>query len=225
MESDILGRLVSEGVALNGLIIPGRSVERALSRYTFNLIIENGEDETFKVLLGGSATAIRYCGREILLATQHQVSNIDLDRVAMLTDSGSHAITSAGMRAYKPSPDTDAHDIVAFDFTEPCKTRHELRKRFFNLSDIQPDVPIDKIGAILLSGYPFSDQTYDIEENNHLGLSRRNISCTPHSQPSDNALFAVTPHRTLKFNPDGMSGGSAFSIIMTPNGYRAYFSD
>ena len=224
MVGDVLGRLISDGVALNGLVIPGRSVERALSRYTFNLIVENGECETYKILLAGSATAVRYAGREILLTTQHQVAKVDLSRVAMLTDTGSHAITSGGVRAYKPNPDTDAHDIVAFDFSEPCRARHELKRRFFNLIENPPDVPSERIGAFLLSGYPFDDQKYDIEENNHLGLTRRNVACVLHSQPSDDALLIVKAQRLLEIDPDGMSGGSAFSIILTSEGPKAYLS-
>lgn len=223
MEDGILGQFLADGIKFNDLIIPGRLVESALSRHVFNLIVNNKYDD-FKCYLAGSATAIRYAGREVLLATQHQISDVELSRVGMLTDSGSHIITSGGARGYNSRSDTDAHDIIAFDFTEPCKARPELKRRFFALRDVPPDVPNTHVAAVLLSGCPFSDQVYEIHENNHLGLARRNFVCRPHSQPSDDALLSVQALRPLEINPDGMSGGSAFTILLENEKPKAYFS-
>ena len=97
----------------------------------------------------------------------------------MLTDSGSHVITSGARRGYSPHPDSDVHDIVAFDFTEPCKDRPELRNRFFDLRAAPPDVFKVQVLAMLLAGYPTADQEYEIHENNHLGIVRRHVVCLP----------------------------------------------
>jgi hypothetical protein len=219
----ILGQFVNHGVDVNGVIVPGRLIEDLLSRHTFNLIVNN-DDEVFKISLVGSATAVRYRNREILLATQHQLRGIDESQVAMLTDSGSHIITSGGLRRYPPRSDTDANDIVAFDFTEPCMDRPELKKRFFALNERPPDVLNTHVIALLLSGFPSNDQTYEIHENNHLGLARRNIVCLPHSQPSDRALLIVQAVRPIDKHPDGMSGGSAFVIQLEGGRPHAYFA-
>jgi hypothetical protein len=144
----------------------------------------------------------------------------------MLTDSGSHIITSGGYRGFPPHPQTDAHDIVAFDFTEPCKDRPELKKHFFDLSRVPPEVVVADadVIAMLLSGYPAEEQNYDIYETNHLGLTRRQVVCQPHSQPSDNALLTVRVVRPLAKHPDGMSGGSAFVIRLEHGRPHAYFA-
>jgi hypothetical protein len=128
----VLERFAKLSVNVNGLIIPGRLVG-TLARHVVNLVVNN-YDETFKVSLVGSATAVRCRDREIMLVTQHQLQGIDESQVAMLTDSGSHIITSGGRRGYHPHPESDIHDIVAFDFTEPCKEWPELKSRFFNLT-------------------------------------------------------------------------------------------
>ena len=47
------------GLSVDVKLIPGRSIERVLARHAFNLIIAN-DDESFKVSLVGSATAVRY---------------------------------------------------------------------------------------------------------------------------------------------------------------------
>lgn len=93
----LLDQFLNLGVDVNGLIIPGRSIETVLSRHAFNLVVNN-DDDVFKVSLVGSGTAIRYRGHELLLATQHQLRGVDVSQVAMLTDNGSHIITSGGLR-------------------------------------------------------------------------------------------------------------------------------
>jgi hypothetical protein len=219
----ISDRIAGLGVNINGLIVPGRSIEGVLARHAFNLVVNN-HDETFKVSLIGSATAVRWCGREILLTTQHQLRGIEPSQVAMLTDTGSHVVTSGGYRVYPPHPETDANDIVAFDFGEPCKDWPELRKHFFDLSKVPPEVSGSDVIAMLLSGCPAEDQTYDIHENNHLGLIRRNVVCQPHLQPSDDALLTLRVLRPLEKHPDGMSGGSAFVIRLEHGKPHAYFA-
>lgn len=89
---------------------------------------------------------------------------------------------------------------------------------------VPPDAANIDILAILLSGYPSSDQLYEIHENNHLGLARRNVVCRPHSQPSDESLLEVQAERPLDKHPDGMSGGPAFVIQLESGRPRAYFA-
>jgi hypothetical protein len=219
----VFDQLAGHGVDVNGLIIPGRAIEGVLARHAFNLVVNNN-DEQFKVSLIGSATAVRRGGREVLLTTQHQLRSVEPSLVAMLTDSGSHVITSGGYRGFPPHPETDAHDIVAFDFSNPCKDRPELKKRFFELSRVPPEVLDSNVIALLLSGYPADDQIYDVHENNHLGLTRRNVVCQPHSQPNDDALLTLQVVRPLENHPDGMSGGSAFVIRLEHGKPHAYFA-
>jgi hypothetical protein len=69
----IFDQFAGRGVDVNGLIVPGRAIEGVLARHAFNLVVNNN-DETFKVSLIGSATAVRRGGREILLSTHHQLA-------------------------------------------------------------------------------------------------------------------------------------------------------
>ena len=219
----IIERFAAHSVCVNGLIVPGRSIESYLARYSLNLIVNN-PDEIFKVLLVGSATPVLHRGRYILLTTQHQLNGVDPRQIAMLTDSGSHIITSGGLRLYSTRSDTDAYDIVAFDFTEPCNDRPELRRRFFLLRGWPPEVRPEDVQAVLLTGYPAADQNYDIFDNNHLGLVRRNVVCKHDSQPSDSCIFTVKALRPLGKSPNGMSGGSAFVIQLEVDQFNAYLS-
>lgn len=220
----VLSHFVEQGVDVNGLVVPGRSVEAVLARHALNLVVNNEGDEVFKVFLRGSASAVRYKGREILLTTQHQLKGIDKKQVAMLTDNGSHIITSSGLRSYTPRPDTDAFDLIAFDFSAPCAARPELKKHFFDLQGAPRECPGSRVLGMLLAGYPFAMQLYDLEDRNHLGLIRRHVTCVPHSQPSDEATLIVKTVQPLDIDPDGMSGGPAFIIQYDADGPRAYFA-
>lgn len=223
LEGTILGGLAHLGVRINGLVIPGRSIESVLERHAFNLVVNN-DHETFKVSLAGSATALRYRGREFLLATRHQLRTHDLSQVAMLSDAGSHIVTSGGARWYESKPDSDAHDIVAFDFTEPCQAHPEFRRRFFDLGDLPSQTLNVDIVGFLLTGYPSDGQAYELEEKNHLGLARLKVICTLEPPPSDPALIRLKVLRGFPNHPDGMSGGSAFAIQTRNDEFQAFFA-
>ena len=207
-----LDGLVQTSATLNGLAIPGRSLETALARHAFNLFV-NHADGTYKVLLRGSGTAIEYKGRRLLLCTQHQLDGIDRQNVGMLADDGSILVTSGGMRHYHPSTETDAYDLVAFDFTEATAYYPLFKKRFFPLHRIPPYVPFNDVVGFNLTGFPFADQNYDVGETNHIGIGRRQVLCTLDPEvPADDVLLRLKPREPLDFDPDGMSGGSAFVI-------------
>ncbi|MER9596123.1 hypothetical protein [Mesorhizobium sp. M0244] len=210
-------------VRLNGLVVPGRSIERTLAAYSFNLVVYNNH-EMYKVSLVGSATAVHFNGRYILLCSNHQLRDVDPQQVAMLKDDGGLLVTSGGYRTYHVRSDTDANDIAAFDFTEPVAAHPDLKRRFFDLTELPPDTPVTNVMAMLLTGYPSARQTYDLEERNHLGLARLNVACVPDGQPKDDALIRVRATEPLSVDPDGMSGGSAFVIQMVGTDLRAYFA-
>jgi hypothetical protein len=218
-----LGNFAALSVNVNGLIVPGRSVETVLARHALNLVLHN-DHETFKVRLVGSATAVRFNGRYILLCTNHQIQGLDPEKVSMLKDDGSVLVTSSGMRSYPMSAETDAYDIAAFDFTEPVNDHPDLKKRFFDLEQVPPDALNVDVIAVLLAGYPAQDQNYDLAENNHLGLRRRHVVCLLHGQPSDEVMLTVRAETLLQDEPDGMSGGSAFVIQLLNGEPHAYFA-
>ena len=210
-ERTLLAQLAALSVNVNGLIIPAGFVQKTLGRHAFNLVVHN-DHLTFKLSLVGSATAVRFKNRFILLCTYHQLKGVDPERVSMMKDDGSFLVTSGGFRSYTVSDDTDAFDLVAFDFSDPVVEHPELKKRFFDLVDVPPDTPTVNILAFLLTGFPSAKQTYELEDKNHLGLAKLNIVCLPDGQPNDPALLRVKAETPLKIDPDGLSGGSAFVV-------------
>ena len=82
----------------------------------------------------------------------------------------------------------------------------------------------DKVIAIIVSGFPFCDQKYELEEKNHIGLGKRIITCLLDGQSSDDAMLRLKPVELLNFHPDGMSGGSAFVVHMVGQELKAHFA-
>lgn len=221
----IIDHFAKLSVNVNGLIVPGISVENVLARHAINLVVYNEGDEKLKVWLPGSATAVRYRGLNLLLVTQHQLKGFDASQVSMMTDDGHRVVTSTGMRCYPQSQKTDANEIVAFNFTEPVAAVPELAPRFFNLTERPTDIFSDLTLAMLLVGFPSDVQDYDLYDNNRLGFRRFHVACMPHEdQPSDDALLRVKPTQPLQIDPNGMSGGTAFAVQYTESGPRAYFA-
>lgn len=217
----LLEQLINTSARLNGVYIPGRSIEAALARHTLNVFVTT-DDELYSVQLRGSATAIRFNGLYLLLCTQHQLNGVAGQRVAMWTD-GNLLLTSGGMRHFTLSPQTDANDLVVFNFSEPVAAYPELRSRFFNLSRRRP---LDnQVVGVMLVGCPTDDQSYDVYESSHIGLARRTVVCTPDPVlPLDRATLGVIPREPMSVDPDGMSGGTAYLVHLGDDGFEVDFA-
>ena len=111
-------------INVSGLIVPGRNIARLLlvTLFSSSFILRRH----VQGITSRTATAIRSRGREFLVGTQHQVSGADAFKVAMLNDAGSHLITSGDFGATMRTT-RQMHATYAFNFTEPCKDRAELR--------------------------------------------------------------------------------------------------
>jgi hypothetical protein len=222
MDGTIISQFAALTANVNGVTIPGRALEGRLARHAFNLAAYN-DDPIYRVSLAGSATAIRFRGRSLLLCTNHQLRGFDLEQVAMLTDNGG-LVTSGGYVSYTINDSADASDLAAFDFTEPVAAHPELAARFFDLRAIPPPTNLEDIVCFLLTGFPSKGQRYELEESNHLGLARLCVPCLPDSLSADPALCKVRAASPMAINPDGMSGGSAFVICREGARFSAYFS-
>ena len=219
----LAGSLIKHSVRFNGLFIPPRSLESTLGRYV-EALMANNEDEIYRVSLCGSAIPLRFRGRYLLVCTHHQVAQRELEAISLLTRDGALSITSGGARHFIDRKDSDRYDLMAFDFTEPCAELPYLRERFFDFREPPPSMMSDSVVAVVVSGFPFRDQKYELEEKNHIGLAKRIVTCLLDGQPSDDAMLRLKTVEALDFHPDGMSGGSAFVIHMVGKEFQAHFA-
>ncbi|TAX50375.1 hypothetical protein ELH99_09490 [Rhizobium leguminosarum] len=215
--------LLASSIDLNGLSHPARVIDSVLAKYVDILTLYN-DDPIYKVSIRGSATPLRYKNRFFLACCLHQLDGRDFTEVAMLKSDGSELVTSGGVRNFISRTESDYSDLVIFDFTEPCLEHVELQRRFFHFREIPPDAPNTETIFVQVNGYPSSAQDYELEDKNHLGLRRRKVFCSLDGQSSDHALLRLKTHSTLDFDPDGMSGGSAFTVQHIAGKPTAFFA-
>lgn len=218
-------RFLELAAKVGSVIVPGASLERYLSSFSQPLFVWT-HDEDFPVSIRGSATLVAYKDRYYAISTMHQLAGIDYEDVCLMTE-GSNTITSGGSRCFtNPSgaTETDAYDIVAFDFTEPVHEGALSPHEFFSFDEVPPDCPNTEILVWLLSGYPSADQDYDLYEARRLETIKRVLFGKPSHQSNDEGLLAGKFHKPLDFPPDGMSGGPVFTVQVDPSGrVEAYF--
>lgn len=220
---NILERIAGTGVFLNGLLIPASTVATTLSRYVDNLAVWN-DHQTYKVSLVGSAVPIRFSGRYFLLCTNHQLRGCRLENVSLLGRDGQNLVTSSGVRHFNDESNPHYRDLAAFDFTEACEAQPHFKERFFDLREVPPTARNTDIIVAVVAGFPSADQKYELEEKNHIGKFKRIVLCQPDPATYDPALLCLRTSEPLGFDPDGMSGGSAFVVQVVHGEFRAYFA-
>ncbi|MDX0218761.1 hypothetical protein GOC40_12230 [Sinorhizobium meliloti] len=209
---------------VNGIMVSPSSISSILAKYATNLAVFN-EHPTYPLSLCGSATPIHFEGRFFLACCSHQLRGRNYEHVGLLTDDGSYLVTSAGVRHFIRETDSDYSDLVVFDFTDPCIEHADLRKRFFDFREIPPDAPNTDTLFLQVTGFPTSTQGYDVnEEARHLALRRHKVICELDSNSSDDALLKLKTAGALSFDPDGMSGGSAFTVQWVHGRAKAYLA-
>lgn len=228
----MIENILKHSVRLNGLLIPGRSIEGILSKYAHPLVIWN-HNETYPCGLIGSSTGIYYQNRYLLLCTRHQLKVLDgrsYEDVGLLDKDGGSFCSGAGIRHYQEGVNEfELHDLTVFDFTKPCSERTQMKERFFNINGPPPNIPSDQIIALIVYGYPSEKQKYDLnEETKHLGFKKESAVCllAPHNDQSkeDPTTLKIDALEALKFDPDGMSGGAAFVIQLFGTNAQAYLA-
>ncbi|UWQ84745.1 hypothetical protein [Leisingera caerulea] len=221
----LIQEMLNQSVRFGGIYLPSRSLQTALGNYCTNLCVWTHYDEC-KVQLLGTAIPVFYRNRYLLVCTGHQLRNVDAEDVCLLYPDGSISVTSSGVRGFNPTAarDSDACDIAAFDFTEAVNDHQTLREGFLSFSMVPPNVRSNEVVALITAGYPSSEQVYDLSDNNHLGLVKRNLTAQLDGKPADDALVRARFVKKLDFNPDGMSGAPVFVVQIEGGQLSAYLA-
>ncbi len=220
---NILNQMVGTSASFNGLLIPAGSLASVLSRYVDNLFVWN-DHQTYKLSLVGSAVPVKFSDRYFLLCTNHQLRGSRPEHVSLLGRDGQNLVTSAGMRHFNDESNPLYLDLAAFEFTEPCEAHPDLKERFLDLRDVPPAARNVDIIFAVVAGFPSQDQKYELEEKNYIGKFKRTVVCLPDPSSYDPALLCLRTDKPLDFDPDGMSGGSAFVVLEVDGEFRAYFA-
>ena len=223
MQGDpLIERVIGRAVRLNGLLIPAEGVDTALARYVQQLCVHFDVKE-WPFSLAGSTTLIAYRSRFFAVCCRHQLKGHDLQKACLIVNGGADVITSGGHSMFPEANATDFHDLMAFDFTEPCAAGALNPSLFFHFSQLPPDHLVEDVVCIVCAGYPTSAQRYEVDEG-RLGSARCRVLCKPGPDSQDPALKRALVSTPLSFDPDGMSGGSAFVCLDDGGRFEAYFA-
>ncbi len=223
----LLNAQLDLAVKLGNVLVPARSLQSVLGQYCQHLFVWT-HDDTFKIQITGSSIPLLFKGRYFVLCSKHQLEGVNPQDVCIMFPDGSIAVTCSGYREFKAqttSEGTDAYDIVAFEFTDPCDEHTHLKSLFFDFTQVPPDVPSDHVLALVVVGYASADQDYNVEHENHLGSVKRNITASLEGQPDDSCLFRAKYIVPLDVDPDGLSGSPVFVVQKSEeNGQIGYLA-
>lgn len=216
----IFDRFTEDFVQHQNLLIPTRSMDGLIAQSCANLAIITGMSE-FPIYIPGSATLIKYRGRYFMVCTRHQLGNTDekeFEFVGLpISDLGEEGVfvTSSGAKWTKSQiHETDYHDLVGFDFTETCEAHPRLKSRFFEISSQHPNFREDWVVGVIAYGFPTKIVNYDYEAR-RINSGRLRVACKfSASQDVDPAVHALELLEPLDIDPDGMSGGPTFFVVM-----------
>jgi len=190
-------------------------IEDHLTQYCTSLGVWTGID-AFPIYVPGSATLLKYKLRYFMICTRHQLKDTpDFQDVCLLTphaDGGTKCITSGGARWFDQINEADHHQIVVFDFTEPCQDLPELKPLFFDFRQQHPDTLAESIVTFITYGYLTSHANVDYDSGKIEQVKGRVLSRFA-APGADDSLHIIEPIRPLDFDPDGMSGGPTFCVV------------
>lgn len=212
-------------VLVNGVNVALQNVQGVLSQYTICVVAVN-DDPTFPVSLCGSGTLLRYGERFYMVCCYHQVKDVDLRRIGIFASDEAIVITASGVRQFARRNLSEADDIIAFDFTESIKGTPSLQSHFFNFGAIPPDAPNTHTAFLQVCGFSFEHQEYDLAaEESRLGLVKVKVIYHLERPSNDHSVLVLKPAEgPLNFNPNGLSGGSAFSVQFVNDQATAFYA-
>lgn len=218
----LIERMDSRAIRLNGLLLPVEGADMALARYVQQLCV-HFEFKEWPFALAGSTSLIAYKSRFFAVCCRHQLRGHELQKACLIVNGGADVITSGGHSMFPTANETDFHDLMVFDFTKPCAAGVLDTGLFFRFSELPPDHLVEDVVCIVCAGYPTSEQRYEVDEG-RLGSARCRVICKPGPDSQDAALKKALVSTPLNFDPDGMSGGSAFVCVDRGGQFEAYFA-
>lgn len=223
--SSILQRKAAKSVIVNDIAIPTSSLISRLHVFGHNLAYYTKLKE-YEIQLIGSATGVEYGGRHFIISTKHQVKGIPYADVGIILPEKPAHISSAGCSVFssKEKNESDLDDLIVFDYEDQCRQNPGLVRRFFKLNKHVVLVDSDNIIIYIAYGCPFSDQNYDIYENNRIDMTIRPMICEAETNGSDISVGTCRTHTEMKFDPNGLSGGPVFAVTLTDAGFALKFA-
>lgn len=214
---EILRERRSLSVNVQGLLIPSSALQSRLNGFCHNLARYTGiKDYPLQFL--GSAIGLSLGVRRLLVCTSHQVKDGVGSDVGVIVHDQSLLVSSSGFTKYSFSAgaqDDDSRDLCLLSFDDACNAHPVLSRKFFALREFDILSDEDSVLVFLAYGCPFQDQSYLTLRDDHIGTAVRSMTCEPYDEISDKSLGACKLTLPMDFNPNGLSGGPVFAVVLT----------
>lgn len=212
-------------VSINGIEVSIDNLQDVLSRHAVGVVIVN-DDDVYRVSIRGSGTLLRYGSRYFMVCCYHQVRDVDFDQVGFFPFEEAIVLTSGGAKYFDETGGSDFHDLLIFDYTDPVAANPKIAPLFFNFQAFPPNAPSEDTAFVQVAGYTTAHQAYNLDNQQpHLGLARIRLVYRLDRPSNDPALLRLKhAGAALNFKPDGLSGGSAFSVQIVDGVPKAFFA-
>jgi hypothetical protein len=210
----------------NGILIDRRNIANLWATHCVCIAVVN-DDPSFPVSIRGSGTLLRLRDRYYMVCCFHQINDVsDLSKVGVFFENNALVTTSGGARQFKERGATELQDLVIFDYTGPIERNPAWRSLFFNCEPLSFHPLPAEIVVLQVFGYPTSLQKYKLwEDEPSLGFTEVIIPYRIQRASHDPSALVLRPiGGPLEYDPDGLSGGAAFTIVWadgTPSSHIA----
>lgn len=221
-------------VAMNGLLIPFNRSLVNLQRFCRPTAIHN-DDPIYDLSFAGSCFLFRYCGRNLLLCSRHQLANTGRSPEEMVvileSDEGRIALSPSEVVQILgfESTSKDVGDIVLAEYRSEQRGA-QLSPHFYNLdiegaADLRR-VPKDNVQVIFTVGYPSRFTDYDTVISEAGDITGANLVSrwakiylqqTPTLGIDREGLVPFEVHEDYQIDlgdPDGFSGAPVFFVYL-----------
>lgn len=215
----MLGRLLGIGrsqqarqVRIGSLWFDPTNVEHVLHRHCKQLFVLTGHEE-FPYQFVGSSTAVNVAGRYLIFCCGHQIDSIEPENIAIYSKARNSTITASSLLRPQPmadASDTDWIDARALEYRVENYHIADLSREFFRV-DRDTCWPSDGLNHFLIFGYPSERQCVDYEKP-RIEAHIVEVGGFYDGASSSPRIHRLRMDRVVKFDADGMSGGSIFYI-------------
>lgn len=217
---------INNSIKIGRLWHKPRDIEEFIT-LSCRLMLFEASDKGLPLGRGGSATLIRFRGKDYVIATRHQLGikpgePMPIDRVETIrVASGSEGILSniplQRVVFEHSNPDEEFHDLLIFETADEWEHRSRESPYFFEL---EPFSTRQRVQSYMV-GYPSLDvvmgeylETFEPEKHGTIHIKRAIVGCNLDPEFRTN----VRHYRRYNFLDerevvDGFSGGAVFSLV------------
>lgn len=209
----ITGYSLTTSVKVNSLWVRPNDLPSHLGRYAHRFV-KHTEDEVYQFQHIGTATGIKYRGRNFVISTYHQHEVGEKEGLGILSLPENCFVTpSAKWTLDVPLGEgrDDCHDFVIYEYQLPNYSIPHFASQFFAVDENNAAGGINT-DLSLMVGYPTRLQNIDYYEGD-INLLIVSSSVQKQNETTEKNVWVFETQNSKHFFEDGTSGSPIFQIV------------